>query len=491
MARSNLACGYAGLATAITFIFQQPSTLQGLCRDAAASDQEAFYAMRTFVFMDAVGTYDQDFWQLDAVQAAQTYPAVWHAAFAFTEKYRSNRYHKVDHKKGLYYQILAEEHHGHTVRSVRDVVGQSAISSAESSAVLLSSILLLGFNCLTDDAAMKRVHLRSAFEVFDQLESLESSMAQSVPGSVVRHSGVVRQVPRFRSQCSISSIPTISNSPVNWYVISDCDSFMSLTDAYDESLQLGVPCSQAIRAAAAAVETDHPVPEIIYICRLQFKKLKSKFLAFLQSRFSEDANEEGLLSLQIWSLAMELLLFLRRRRGIEAELEYDAWAPVFEKQAALAEKLHGVLKRLAAARQPMLPLQPFSFTSSAAAMLLSVARYRNGSVRGKVASILREWLSQDGMIHSGTAAAMMEARTQVEEEGFLLQGAARPEDCKCMAPEYIGALHRCHRHRLEHTSPGRAILYMYFWPSWRAPLDLVERAVPISWQPDGPYHAGQ
>ncbi|KAJ6786158.1 hypothetical protein PWT90_00720 [Aphanocladium album] len=455
------------------------NSLQGLCQDANSLDKEAFHAMRSFVFIDVAGAYDKNFWIVDAVRAAQTYSAVWHAGLALTEMYRSRLYENAGLSRRRSSHIRAMEQYGRAVRSILDVMSQPDISLADKKAVLFSSILLIGFCCLGDDKGILLAHIRNAFQIFNNWQIWESISESSTSSGIISVGSLIKQFERFEVQCVTVQLPGVSlDSKVR---VRPCSSsFESAADAYTEFLHLSLPFLTAMRDIGHAAISGEPIPENAVFCRLLFIEWKAKFAALLQAGRVEVADEECILSLQIWSITIEISLFIQRVGGAESDLHYDAWSPSFEKQLDLAEQLYSVVTKSMTIRQPVHLLQPFAFTATATDALALVARCRIGSTRRRAVALLRKWPYRDGVGSTSLVAAIIEAKMNLEE-GFLLHGQDRPKGCECIVGQFICALHRCITHRLDRLGPERGVLRVTLPSDSRNPQDVVERTLEISW----------
>ncbi|KAJ6784992.1 hypothetical protein PWT90_03677 [Aphanocladium album] len=437
--------------------------------------------MRSSVLIDAVGPYDQDFWNVQVVNAAQTYAVVWHAGLALTEMYRSKKYEEIGHSARSSSQLRALQHYGYAVKSILNVVNQTAIGRDDKNAVLLGSLMLIGFACLNDDDDTKMTHMRSAFQIFSKWRIWDHSLTSSSQNSVISDSSLMRQFQRFEAQASTYLLEGVSWTTVP-RITQGSEPLISTTAAFTEFLDLSVPFLQGIEQAAAAARVNGPVPEMVHYTRRLFRSWKLRFMAFLQARCHTQVDEECILTMRIWSIAMEIRLFLERTSGPEAELAYDTWEALFETQTDLAEQLYALVAKKVEERQPMLRLQPFSLTSSICDGLAVAVRCRKGSVRRRIATILRQWPYRDGISNPPMTAALLEAWIRVEEEGFLLHGSTSSKNCRCIPGQYICAFHRCSMHTGGYDGVlRRGTLRMFMWADSPAPPHLVEREVELVW----------
>ncbi|KAJ3485141.1 hypothetical protein NLG97_g6883 [Lecanicillium saksenae] len=445
--------------------------------------------MRTVVLTQLAGAYDNEFWMVDAVRAAETYPAVWFAGVALTEMYQSIAHAKMSRSQQLSRRIRAMENYGRAVRSILDVTGQASVTLADKKAVILSSLLLIGFCNLENNVLKLTAHVRNAFQILNQWQLGGSLEQSSESGSIINTSSLIRQLQRFEVECAILNIPhAFLNEGIR--AVPASSSFTSASAAYTEFLSISPPCMAAIMDAAKAALSEKPIPESVLSCRRLFKQWKAKFVTLLQAR-DHDSSDECLLSLRIWSITIEIGLFVERSGLLWKELAYDAWNPLFEKQLDLAEQLRAAITKNVTGQggqRSRRLLQPFSFSKTIADALVLVHRCRVGSVRRRAIALLRNWPHQQGLGSNYLVADIMEAKTQVEEEAFLLPGAARPAGCQCVAPHYICPLHRCIKQqvrqpeqlRSENMVSSQTVVRLFLPADLRGPQNLVERTLTLN-----------
>lgn len=440
--------------------------------------------MRTFVFSDVAGAYEQDFWTVDAVRAAQTYPPVWHAGLALTEMYRSIADTGRANGANSPRQMRAMEQYGHAVRSILDVTRQTEISLADKEAVLLSSILLIGFCCLQNNTQTKVAHVRNALQIFNKWRIWETFGVGSQRGNIVNMGSLVRQFQRFEVQGAVSGQQGLEHDGnIREAVVrSYSSSFTSITAAFTEFFQLSLPFLIAIEAAAAAGRENRPAPAIVYAIRQLFTGWKTKFKSLSESEHRQSNEEECFLTLEIWSIAIEICLFLHRTGDADDELMYDVWNPAFNRMVSVAEELFTLMAKAGQARQARLFLQPFSFTTSVCEAMGTIWRCRDGIIRRRAILLLRKWPYEDGITDPGLLASCIEARMLVEEEGFLCDDSMRPEGCACIAPVYICALHRCICSHFQATETGKGLMQMLMRIDAQGQRNTLHRSVNVDWQ---------
>lgn len=359
--RSNLECVYSGSETSA--ILLQPYPLYGLCSGAAPVDREAFYVMRTGIFTSFAGPYEKDFWIMDAVRAVQSHPAVWYAGLALTEIYRTAAHEEIGPGGGLSYRIRAMENYGRAVRSILDVTRQADISLADKKAVLLSSIMLIGFCCVQKfDVEATLAHFRNAFLLHNKWriwECLGDSFAQD---DVVRTSSIIKQFQRFESHFAANPVRiTESEGEIRARAsFTFSSAFTSATAAYTEFIHILPLFLIVMKDVSGAIMKNEAFPEDVHFGRLLLTSWKTKFVTFLHSQHIEGAEKECILSLQIWTITLEIGLFRQNTGALEAELAFDMWNPSFKRIVELAEELCATIRKIASKRQQ----QPFCFTTS-------------------------------------------------------------------------------------------------------------------------------
>lgn len=470
-------------AASSTKLAPQPSALVGLCRDASSQNREMFHIMRTMVFSDISGSFDRDFWSVDAVRAAQSYTSVWHAGLAVTEMYRG--LYDACVMKRKQHQLQAMEQYGRSVRSILDIARQADISSAEKEAVLLSSILLIGYCCLVDDMPTAESHMDNSLQVFYRWCFWDNSRNHSARGTMVNTGFLTRLYRRFEFQFTTSGRP---NAGSTWKLQEatlkpSAEPFVSIMDAYDEFLPLSLTFLTAIVHSKPTRLEYSPTPSHLYTTRSLFTGWKAKFTALLQSRYIKQGDEESILTLQIWSATMEISLFMDRTNDAKCELAFDAWHRTYERVAELADQLYAVVVKNSETQRHSFIAQPFSSSISVAEPLLSCWRYRNGAVRRRIIALLRKWPYQDGSWAPKMVACVIEQTMLLEEESSSTDAASCCLDCPCASPQYICALHRVVCINIQNQQPGKATLLILREIDRQHQLAGKQsgRRIPISW----------
>lgn len=440
--------------------------------------------MRTVVFNGISGAFDKDFWSVDAVRAAQTYPSVWHAGLALTEMYRSLDDACTMHEKRRHHQLQAMEQYGRSIRSIIDIARRVDIGIADKEAVLLSNVLLIGFCCLKNDMSAAMTHIGGSLQIFYQWRFWDDSLNPSVRSAMLNTDSLVRLYRRFELQFTTSRRPSAG---LTWKLQEatlklPTGPFASTMDAYAEFLPLSLNFLTSVVNARPDGPEYGARPPHLHESRALFRSWRAKFTALLRSRYIQRRDEECILTLEIWSAAMEISLFMERPGESRFELAFDAWRRTFEKIADLAQQLYAVITQNRGAQPPSFIPRPFSSSMSVCEPLLFFWRFRDGAMRRKMIALLRKWPYQDGSWAPGLVACFIEQATLVEEEGFST-GSPDGLGCDCVAPQYICAMHRVIRLESQYIEPGKAVLWIVRQVDRQGHLagEQCGREISISW----------
>lgn len=447
--------GYSWTTASTASLPQQPSALLGLCRDASPQDREIFFTLRTMVFNDISGAFDRNFWTVDAVRAAQAYPAVWHAGLAVTALQQSLARAKTTQGGSCHYRLRAMEQYGRAVRSIINTTRQTDLTLADKEAVLLSNVLLIGFCCLQDDTNAAMAHIGNSLQIFYRWRFWDGTTNCATRGTILNTGSLVGLFRRFELQFTMTWEPSAGQTwkiqePSAWPSLS---AFTSTMDAYAEFIPLDLAFRTGYSKVQGVGVVSHPNPAPLHTIRTLLITWKAKFNAFLQSRYVRPADEECVLTLQICSAAIEISLLLSLA-GNATPLSYDAFYPAHKAITGQAERLYDVVIKNRETRQSLHIPQQFSFSMSVCDQLQRVGLCRDGAVRRRAIAVLRKWPYRDGMSNPAATAAMMEAVMLFEEQGLLLNEVSRPDGCLCVLPQYICEMHRVCGASLAHIREG-------------------------------------
>lgn len=484
---SNLHCGgyFPGPTQSVTRLLSQPSALHGLCYSAISEDKESFHFMRTFVFHSLSDGADQDLWVRDAARAAQTFPVVWYAGLAMTEAYRSVGDATMANDRRRRHRLRAMEQYGRCLREIISIISQPHIRLADKEAILLSTMLLIGFCCLQDDVKLRITHIQNGLRIFNQWrfwENLESSPDRD---ALADTKSLIRIFRRFQ----LYSYASRTWSAGDHGHIREATAALSrstlasINETYDRFLRLSHHLFAAIPATLATGRPSDPaLSENAHLAHALFAVWKAKLADFLHSHHGPD--DERLLTVHIWTIAIETLLPSRRVEGYDSQLMCDLWEREYGMFVDLAERLYVVMaQNLVAAppRSARVP-QPFSFGRSAGdAVGTVIMGCHDGALRRRAVALLRKWPPEYCIAPPAFAAAVVEAMMLVEEEGFLLEGADRPEGCLCASPRYICVMHRVVRYHFEPTGPSSGTMLLLLPASAREREPGIERKLEIRW----------
>ncbi|KAJ3495471.1 hypothetical protein NLG97_g3374 [Lecanicillium saksenae] len=417
---------------------QQPSSLLGTCVDAKPLDRELFFFMRTTLLKRLSGSFDRDFWAVDVVRAAQTYPSVWHSGLALTAMCKSLNDANTQAVASRYNLIYALEQYGQSVRLIMDILQKADISYADKEAVLLSSILLTGVSSLRQDTPTAMTKIGTALQIYYHWRFWDTTDLTPQSGIVNAHS-LVRLFRRFESQFATSTVPR------NWHASRVQETFThvpttpfaSIVDAYSELLHIRLAIST--KAVANTLVQFNPTPELRQRGHDMFNIWKIRFQNLLQTQNVQRSDKECILTLQILSASMEIQFNISSPQDV---LAYDEWYPMFAKIVTLSERLYLIIGKNTDTTSLTFTSQTLSFSASVVESLGFVRHCRDATIRRKSICLLHKWPQQDGALFPRLIGCITEQVMLLEEAPALLQEADRPVTCHCVQRQYICAMHR-------------------------------------------------
>lgn len=429
--------------------WQPDASLVGLYAAANPRDRQMFFIMRTVALHSFYGAFGRGFWIGDVVRAAQTYPAVWHIGLAVAAVYRSLHDEEMTTSGRSQYLVYGLQQYGKCIRSIIDIARKARITYADKETVLLSNIMLIGFCCMLKDNTSALDHMGKGLQAFYQWRFWEVPQVEPTTqrSTILDIPSVVALFRRFELQYVMSDR---IDTEAGWQVQPPAQQpstapFTSSTEACAEfmSLQLGFLTASVVHFdTGGLIESSNLAPDHRHTYRVWFNIWKTKLAGFMDTPNFRDSDLECVLTLQIWSQVVEILLHLQKVDGLSRDLAYDEWFPAFERIASLTNQLYDEMAKNAdSASLPVLS-SAFSFSLSVVEPLSLMGRCRDGTLRRKTISFLRKWPRKDGLWDAKMLASMLET-TMLFEEGFsTLDPTARSDDCQCIAQTYICGLHR-------------------------------------------------
>lgn len=450
----------------------------GLCADAAPRDRELFYILRTSALGSLAGFFDGGFWSEDAVRAAQSVPAVWHAGLAIAAECMSVA--AVSAQDGERRRVYAMQHYGRAMQSLVAISKKAELTYVDKEAILLSMVLLTGLSCLWKDVDTALTHIGRGIQLFRQWRIQESVLGPAMPVQLLRVRSLITLFHRFEVQYfgffEVVAEPTFELNAAGseaW-----TGSFTSIMEAYSEllTISLAMRCSHP----GTKYSTHHPQPAMYAKFRGPFANWKAKFARFISSRIMTDSEMKGVLTLEIESAMTEIIISVDEVDGDVRQLAYDSWLPMFEYMMTLAERLHEqTLKDTA--HSPAFPL--FSFSLSISDPLFLFVKCRDGRLRRRAIALLRRWPQQDGLIPSEVRLARLEQLMLFEESFTMVEEGQRPVYCQCIAGTFICGWHRVRWHSMETTGSRTAdtwLVTQWDWAQGYLEAGLIEKRT-IAW----------
>ncbi|KAJ3495399.1 hypothetical protein NLG97_g3428 [Lecanicillium saksenae] len=456
------------------------SPLFGLCADAAPRDRALFYTLRTSAFNSLAGCFDRDFWSEGALQAAQSFPAVWHAGLAIAAECTSVATIGISAQDNEWRHVYAMQHYNKALQYLITVSNKTELSYTDKEAMLLSMILLTSLCCLWKDVDTALIHIGRGIQLFRQWRILDVALSPAMPVQLLPVRSLITLFLRFEMQYvrffELATEPTYelqAATPETW-----TGSFTSIMEAYSEflTISLAMRCTDP----GATHSTFHPRLPIFAKFRGPFDNWKAKLARFVASRVMTDYEMQCILTLEFESAMTEIVFSVDGVDSDVRQLAYDSWLPMFEYMMTLAERLYEqTLKDTA--HSPAFPL--FSFSLSISDPLFFLLNCRDGRLRRRALALLRRWPQQDGLVQSEQRAARFE-QLMLFEEGFgMVEEAQRPAYCQCIAGMFICGWHRVRWHTMMTTGSRTAdtwLVTQWDWAQGYFKSGLIEKKT-IEW----------
>ncbi|KZZ90468.1 C6 zinc finger domain protein [Moelleriella libera RCEF 2490] len=376
-----------------------------LCANASTRERQVFYDFRTRNLSLISGTMCGDFWTLDVLQTAQVYPAMWHAVLCISSTYSSLQMPTAASTRQKHFTL------SQCNAAIRHISSSMAshehLGLADKQVILLTSVLLVGFCSLQDDAkqasriADHTLALCYKWNLFD-LDSNTSSNAILSPAFVVgqmqrllvQYLWLDNRVPCWLTRQA--STVSISGKP-----------FASLTEALLElqpllaAFQVLMHIERAPFVLKLAEGASDPRARFV----MAVAAWKGKFASMRVA--DGDGNDAELL--QLWVCCVDLVL--GHEIG-QAEFGFDRLQPIHARMLSLAEQaMQGQADVTSRGT-----CRYFSFGLSLCEPLYVVARScRDSLQRRRAIGLLRRLNRTEGLLKSAFLADVAEAWLHAEE----------------------------------------------------------------------------
>lgn len=377
-----------------------------------------FGVFRTMSVKMASGPFNKTFWEIEVPRAAQTYPAMWHAAIALAAIYQSARQDNawqldIKTKRSAkvipqnYHYRLALKHFNKSIRYVTETVVSSTVRPltwAEQEVAIMTNILYVGVAGMLEDSPQTASHIVNLLKLLEGLRFGEDpSIAKE---GMMSHDALLSLVlaldgswdndeefPTRRMRSWVIEVPTYT-------------SFTSITEAYIAFLPFYKP--QLTPKLPTDVPDQHGPSsnEAAVFRRLQ--DFESKLADF--ERSGKVVSQDDRQAVQIMRLHTNCLwlkgivkMQIRRDEYIKQDAKY---APMLERVDRILAQ--GFLAGEAASQGPGPPPVVFSPTAWSLLDLIGGITY-NVATQRRAIELLRKWPFKENGEESEENAFSLEA----------------------------------------------------------------------------------
>ncbi|KAJ3497205.1 hypothetical protein NLG97_g2079 [Lecanicillium saksenae] len=432
--------------------------------------------------------FDKTFWTNHVVSAAQTYPALWHAALALAavQQWKSE---KDAARKGVqqYNELSSEnyvfalKHYNHAIRHILPVASRQTHTYQDKEMILASEIMFFGINSMLDYLVEAAEHAKNAIRLYDLWEFGRADDENASTG----FKGTAYSTPRGAVLRKRSLVSLIADLRLQFLNRLD-HQFMILRKEARESYQPSAPAGKPLRSTDEAYDemvlllTEFllatkmnapvqvgilPSQPLSFICHRRFSTWIYKFEQFSQA-FACSPPQEGADKYR-WRMLTIYVLVMRARLlygDVEDVHSLDRCAATFyqalEQLERFADDWHGEPPAGTDSSQPA----GFSFSMSMAEICYCIATgCREHDLRCRAVALLRRWGVCDGMWDSNLMAALIEVTMQVEDEAGIANeslGAGVEPPCPCAYRKFVCGQHRIWAKQVR-VGNGREALFSY------------------------------
>lgn len=406
------------------------------------------------------GFFDQTFWKEDIPRASQVYPAIWHAnlALACVQRWKGSKVQgEMTPAAATRQLVLSTAHYNAAIQYLVEIAGKPEISPADMEVILMSEILFVGVNSLLGDAKQATKHACNAIELFSRWKYWKEEESAL---TVMSKQSVVILVSNLETQFMhrLGQIPLPAWR--DWehpQPISD-KPFTCIDDAYFEWMPIWAGALVTSKDAEdATTEKMLPLPDVFWFYRKELVAWAKKFDEFQRTVVLTDEND--IFASRILGIYIVLI-----RVAMHANLEdgmflADSFAPAFH--AALDTLEEMLDNRTSPHPSPSANNSTFSFSFSICELCCWITTScRDHDFRMRVISLLRTHQICDGLWDSRLVASLLEAFTEIEDEGGLNNlNPMLGDGCPCIFNQFICELHRIRDCWVEFVRDGEAILH--------------------------------
>ncbi|KAJ4145603.1 hypothetical protein LMH87_004449 [Akanthomyces muscarius] len=411
---------------------------------ATSLEKEMFNLFRTRTVTQVAGAFYQPFWHVDVLLAAQTQPAIWHASLSMAAMYS---WFKIpsDDPQG---QIIRQDHYKFALKQYNEAIAhmvelahQKDAKSAE--VLLMASVLFTGLSSLRGDPKEAMMHASHGLHVAQQWNFLEKT--ESPDGGQSDHMLPTKALVGLVDGFEVQYMWTGARQPIlrrgNIPREVPVAPFSSATEACFELQRLVGGLLMAVRneKIRRTTEQPSPVPDLRQPYRHALSAWKVKFSHLKWSQRLRQTDLDCALVLDIWLCGAEIASSIDLSLY---ELAWDKFAAKFKRIVKLTQKL--VAEEALLEEQRGRPV--YSFSPSVCEPLFMVASScRDGVLRRKAMSLLRQRPRREGIWDAKLMAAIAEAKMLIEERGVAsvdMATMAAGAGCGCIPGVYICNTHR-------------------------------------------------
>lgn len=441
---TNRKCdGYEEDSSPPTSLVISPSAkLCPLDRDPHHDEVSMFGIFRDDFLSRLTGGIFTKVWSHDILQAAQTYPAVWHAGLAMAaaqkrSKIQGNEGNALESKTKYYSFSLL--HYNASIKYLMEIVSRKDLSDGDRETLLVTSVLFLSLCALQNNTKDALVHAQSGTNLYYQWDMCDSEIEASRKGVLSIES---LNILITTLECTYTGSVMHSIIPKKWDWTSrplpNCSAipFESLSAAYTEFiplLSLIVEQGRNVGSESFFYSARDCCLSVWNHYQHEYGLWRGKFREFLMSWEPNDEELEGVLQLKMLVRVFDLVF---GDISHPVEMHWDTCGPAFEEIVDIGEQMWELQNRTAEKYDE----EAGAFTLllfPAEGLYFVVANCRDADLRTRSIELLKKWKRQNGVWDSGTMATLCETLVLYEEEG-----ASEDEWCKCIPGEFI-----CYGHR--------------------------------------------
>lgn len=400
-----------------------------------------FDLMRSLTVKQVKGTFNPPFWSSDVLQAAQTYPVIFHASLSMAAMNHRLRITDAEPQTGREFYAFALEEWNMAISELVKLMAKPVHSYGDRESILLASVLFAGIGCLQKNLKQALMHVTKSMELFNQwrfwLEAIAASPQRSSRG-VIDPSWLLHIISYLEFQAhEIDNTIALHSWKRHLYELPrqlDSKRFTSSAEAYYEYVPLHFGSAVEPKSygpvRVGPDQDDVANFENVYSSwRVRFQQLEKDSAALPPS------EKLGVSTLRLLVNCERLCRYLLRSNDPE---EWSRHNPRFRDILDVAEQLLDEEHSLSEVSGEIAPT--FSFSLSAVEVLRIVGFVsRHGPDRQRAVRLLRKYRRRDGLWDNDMTVALMEAKIALEERSIAEFEAT---GCGCRRDVFACGAHR-------------------------------------------------